>query len=164
MSRLGPIELASPILPFYGAREWISCGRGRPWPRQARLRTWKAASRNVLCAGLQGRVNTSSSSRTRRLSTWLPGEVLEVRQERHAPVGGLVVLIGYAYSRPCSNFSWQAIQCLAHGTASNRFCCISSWQLAQTPYASCWMRFRAASIRFKSERSVLVIPKRNSLV
>src|SRR6516225_4634790 len=29
-----------------------------------------------LCAGLQGRVNTTSSSRTRRLSTWLPGEVL----------------------------------------------------------------------------------------
>src|ERR1700746_984777 len=66
-------------------------------------------------------------------------------------------LIGRAYSRPCSNFSWQAIQCLAHGTASNRFCCISSWQLAQTPYSSSWMRFSAASIRFKSERSVLVM-------
>lgn len=27
---------------------------------------------------------------------------------------------------PCSIFSWQPMQCFAHGTASRRFCCISS--------------------------------------
>jgi hypothetical protein len=37
------------------------------------------------------------------------------------------------YSSPCSIFSWHAMQCLAHGTASSRFCCISSWQFAHTP-------------------------------
>src|SRR5207249_5216762 len=74
-------------------------------------------------------------------------------------------LIGRVYSRPCSNFSWQAIQCLAHGTASNRFCCISSWQLAQTPYSSSWMRFSAASIRFKrSEEHTSELQSRFDLV
>jgi hypothetical protein len=29
-------------------------------------------------------------------------------------------------SNPCSIFSWQAMQCFAHGTASSRFCCNSS--------------------------------------
>ncbi len=28
-----------------------------------------------------------------------------------------------AYNKPCSIFSWQAMQCFAHGTASSRFCC-----------------------------------------
>jgi hypothetical protein len=40
------------------------------------------------------------------------------------------------WSSPCSIFSWQAIQCFAHGTASSRFCCSSSWQFAHTPYSS----------------------------
>ena len=31
-----------------------------------------------------------------------------------------------AYSRPCSIFSWQVMQCFAQGTASRRFCCNSS--------------------------------------
>ena len=35
-----------------------------------------------------------------------------------------------SYNCPCSIFSWQEMQCLAQGTASSRFCCISSWQLA----------------------------------
>ena len=35
-----------------------------------------------------------------------------------------------SYNCPCSIFSWQEMQCLAQGTASRRFCCISSWQLA----------------------------------
>ena len=33
---------------------------------------------------------------------------------------------GLLYSNPCSIFSWQLMQCFAQGTASSRFCCISS--------------------------------------
>src|SRR5262249_19052167 len=96
----------------------------------------------------------------------------EVRHGRILPLhsfyGKLIVRVRKLeqclYSWPFSAFSWQLMQCFAHGTASSRFCCISSSQFRQAPYSSLSIRFSAPSIKFSNARSVFVIPNKNSFV
>src|SRR5205823_7661359 len=58
-----PSSLSPSILPFHDVREWISCVL-------AVLATVSLGQRSSV--GLEGRVNTSSSSRTRRLQLGCP--------------------------------------------------------------------------------------------
>ncbi len=57
------------------------------------------------------------------------------------------------YSCPCSVFSWQVMQYRVHGTASNRFCCSSSWHELHSPYVPSLIRASALSTSASSDRS-----------
>src|ERR1700733_4552547 len=70
----------------------------------------------------------------------------------------------FAYSCPCSVFSWQVMQYRVHGTASSLFCCSSSWHELHSPYVPSLIRNSALSTSANSERSLCVWPNRNSLV